>query len=86
MVTPTSWTLAPDVAVLLSGHRIALLVLVLATVLLPATWVTGRVIDGLQEAPAWARRSLKAVALVLTPYAGIVAVAGTFSPFLYFQF
>ncbi|MGC4943372.1 MBOAT family O-acyltransferase [Kribbella sp. DT2] len=34
----------------------------------------------------WARRSIKAVALALTPYAGIVAVAGTFSPFLYFQF
>jgi alginate O-acetyltransferase complex protein AlgI len=87
MISPWhGWSIAPDVAVLLSGHRIALLVLVLATVLLPATWVTGRVIDGLQETPAWARRSIKVVALVLTPYAGIVAVAGTFSPFLYFQF
>ncbi|ADB31371.1 membrane bound O-acyl transferase MBOAT family protein [Kribbella flavida DSM 17836] len=87
MVTPEGWSIAPDVAVLLSGHRILLLVLVLASTLLPATWVTGRVIDGLQDnTPVWARRSVRGIAVALAPYAGIVAVAGTFSPFLYFQF
>ncbi|TWD82773.1 alginate O-acetyltransferase complex protein AlgI [Kribbella amoyensis] len=87
MVNPLQgWGISPDVALLLSGHRTALLLLVIASAFLPATWVTGRVIDGLQESPLWARRSVRAAALVIAPYAAVVAVAGTFSPFLYFQF
>ena len=87
MLTPwQGWSIPPDLALTLSGHRIALLVLVVASAFLPAAWVTGRVIDGLQESPIWARRSVQAVALTVAPYAGMVAVAGTFSPFLYFQF
>jgi alginate O-acetyltransferase complex protein AlgI len=87
MVNPfQGWSVPPDLALLLSGHRVALLVLVVASALLPGAWVTGRVIDGLQEAPAWARRTTRSIALAAAPYAAIVTVAGTFSPFLYFQF
>jgi alginate O-acetyltransferase complex protein AlgI len=80
------WELAPDLALLLSGHRLVLLAVVLATVLMPATWVSGRVIDGQQAAPNWVHKATRGVALVAAPYAAMVAVAGTFSPFLYFQF
>jgi alginate O-acetyltransferase complex protein AlgI len=80
------WTLSPDLAVLLTDHRILLLAVVLASALLPATWVTGRVIDGVQETGTRTRIAVRAIALGVAPYAGLVAVAGTFSPFLYFQF
>jgi len=80
------WDLPPELAMLLSGHRIALLVLVVASAMIPAAWVSGRVIDGMQEAPTWARRTMRSLALAAAPYAAIVTVAGTFSPFLYFQF
>jgi alginate O-acetyltransferase complex protein AlgI len=87
MLVPTNVLHVPaDLAVLLTDHRIALLAALLATVLLPGTWVTGAVIDGLVDVNDRLRSGVRAMAYSLAPYAGIVAVAGTFSPFLYFKF
>jgi len=87
MLNPThGWEVPPELALLLTGHRLVLLVLVLATVALPATWVTGQVISGDQPVPSWVHHTVRAGALVGAPYVAAVAVAGTFSPFLYFQF
>jgi alginate O-acetyltransferase complex protein AlgI len=87
MLIPThGWDLTPDLALLLSGHRLVLLAIVIASVFLPAAWVTGRVIDGQQDAPDWVHKAARGLALLAAPYAAVVAVAGTFSPFLYFQF
>jgi alginate O-acetyltransferase complex protein AlgI len=87
MLVPTEMThIAPDLALLLTDHRIVLLAVLLITALLPGTWVTGKVIDGLVDVNHRIRALVRATAYALTPYAGVVAVAGTFSPFLYFQF
>lgn len=86
MFVPVKLGLAPDVAILLTEHRLILIGLVLATALLPGTWVTGKVIDGIQDTTTRVRSAVRAAALVVAPYAGLVAIAGTFSPFLYFQF
>jgi alginate O-acetyltransferase complex protein AlgI len=80
------WAVSPEVALLLTPLRIALLCLVCVSVLIPVTWVTGKVINGLDETADWARTATRSTATLLAPYAGMVAVAGTFSPFLYFQF
>jgi len=87
MLLPTQgWSLSPELALLMSGHRVALLLLVVASVFLSGAWVTGRVIDGEQPVRPIVRRSVRGFALIVAPYAALVAVAGTFSPFLYFQF
>lgn len=87
MLLPTQgWSLSPELALLMSGHRVALLLLVVASVFLSGAWVTGRVIDGEQPVRPLVRRSVRGLALIVAPYAALVAVAGTFSPFLYFQF
>jgi alginate O-acetyltransferase complex protein AlgI len=78
--------LAPDLALLLTTHRMVLLVVVLLTVLLPGTWVMGKEIDALEGTSLRRQVAARAVALVGAPYAAVVAVAGTFSPFLYFRF
>lgn len=53
-------------------------------VFLPRRYVAGRVIERFDKAPGKVLRV--AVIGVLTPYAAILVAAGTFSPFLYFQF
>ena len=65
---------APAVAALLFG---------LASVLLPRDVVMGRVVEGRWSGPALAAR-IAVVALL--PFAAITVAAGSFSPFLYFQF
>jgi alginate O-acetyltransferase complex protein AlgI len=81
-----SWAVAPDVALLLTPYRIALMCLVCASALIPGTWVTGKIINGLDGAAGWARTTARSAVTVLAPYTAMVAVAGTFSPFLYFKF
>jgi alginate O-acetyltransferase complex protein AlgI len=78
--------LAPDLALLLTTHRMVLLAIVLLTVLLPGTWVMGKQIDALGGTTLRRQVTARAVALVGAPYAAVVAIAGTFSPFLYFRF
>ena len=87
MLVPTNLThIAPDLALLLTDHRLVLLAVLMLTALLPGSWVTGKVIDGLVDVNDRIRALVRATAYAVTPYAGVVAVAGTFSPFLYFQF
>jgi alginate O-acetyltransferase complex protein AlgI len=76
--------LAPEVAVALDPLAMLCLALGAASVLLPRDWVTG---VRLEHAPTWARRALRVATLtVVLPLAVAFMIAGTFSPFLYFQF
>jgi len=86
MFVPDLGSLSADVALLLTPQRLGILAVAVASVALPATWVTGRAIDGMDGFGAGASNVARTVAFVVAPYAGLVAVAGTFSPFLYFQF
>ena len=54
----------------------------LLSVLLPRHLVTGRLVDDEGRAPALLRSAL----VLSVPYAAVLVAAGTFSPFLYFQF
>ena len=65
-------------------HRIVVLIAGLVVVLFPASLVTGRLIE--RRDILWAVPVRWAVIGVLLPYAAILVAAGTFSPFLYFQF
>jgi alginate O-acetyltransferase complex protein AlgI len=55
----------------------------LATVLLPRNFVMGRVV---QDRWAGAPLAARAAVLAVLPFAAIAVAAGSFSPFLYFQF
>lgn len=66
-----------------TNQRIVALVVGLLVVLLPTTYVTGQVLE--RRDVAWSLPARLAV-LTLVPYAAILVAAGTFSPFLYFQF
>jgi alginate O-acetyltransferase complex protein AlgI len=64
--------------------RISLLLVLAALVaLLPRSFVMGRL---LERASPPARVARLAYAGVAAPYAAVLVAAGTFSPFLYFQF
>ena len=86
MFHPDLGSFAPDVDLLLTPQRIVILAVATLSVLLPGSWVTGRAIGGHPDFSTRARNVTRATAYALAPYAGLVAVAGTFSPFLYFQF
>lgn len=79
-------TVAPDVGLLLTPYRIALICLVCASAFIPGTVVVGKIIDGLDGAAGRARTTARSVVALLVPYTAMVAIAGTFSPFLYFKF
>ncbi len=74
--------LATDVA--LTRERLTVIVLASGVVLLPRGLVVGRVLDASRN--TWARTSRLAVVLVGAPLAALLVAAGTFSPFLYYQF
>jgi alginate O-acetyltransferase complex protein AlgI len=75
--------LDPAVDAALRGQAVLALIVGLASVLLPRDFVLGRVVMGRWSgAPLLARTA----ALACLPYAAMVVAAGSFSPFLYFQF
>jgi alginate O-acetyltransferase complex protein AlgI len=75
--------LAPEVDAVLQRQQAIALVAGLATVFLPRGYVTGKLLmEGWSGAPLAARFAV----VTLVPYAAIVVAAGSFSPFLYFQF
>ncbi|MDA0179187.1 MBOAT family protein [Solirubrobacter phytolaccae] len=75
--------LDPRVEAALHGQAVFALVVGLASALLPRDFVMGKVLMGRWDgAPLYARCAVLATAA----YAAIVVAAGSFSPFLYFQF
>jgi alginate O-acetyltransferase complex protein AlgI len=84
MFVPSGFGLPDAVAASLTNQRVLLLALALLVVLLPGSFVLGRVLDSGRSRRAVVTRF--AVMAVAAPCAAIVAAAGTFSPFLYYQF
>jgi alginate O-acetyltransferase complex protein AlgI len=74
----------PDVTLAMNPIALIALVVGLASVLVPASWVTGRVLEDASSAP---HRVLRlGTALLVLPAALLFVIASGFSPFLYFQF
>jgi len=84
MFVPSGFGLPEAVATSLTNQRVLVLALALVVVLLPGSFVLGRVLDSGRGRPAVVTRF--AVIAVAAPCAAIIAAAGTFSPFLYYQF
>jgi alginate O-acetyltransferase complex protein AlgI len=75
----------PDaVFVELTRQRLAMVTIGMLVVLFPATYVTGRLLE--RKDTRWATPARLGVVGLLAPYAAVLVAAGTFSPFLYFQF
>jgi len=76
--------LTPDVVLALDPLAAIALAVGVASVAIPRWWVTG---VRLEHAPTWTVRGLRLATVgVVLPVALVFLVAGTFSPFLYFQF
>jgi alginate O-acetyltransferase complex protein AlgI len=84
MFVPSGFGLPEAVAASLTNQRVLVLALALVVALLPGSFVLGRVLDSGRGRPAVVTRF--AVIAVAAPCAAIIAAAGTFSPFLYYQF
>lgn len=84
MFWPTFGPTPDSLLAVMNHQRITMLVIGALVVLMPASLVMGRLIQRVDYRPAAVFRA--AVLFVLTPYAAIAVAAGTFSPFLYFQF
>jgi alginate O-acetyltransferase complex protein AlgI len=84
MFVPSGLGLPETVSTALTHQRTLVLALSLLVVLLPATFVLGRVLDAGRGRPALVARY--AVMALAAPYAAMLVAAGTFSPFLYYQF
>jgi alginate O-acetyltransferase complex protein AlgI len=84
MFVPSGFGLPDTVAASLTHQRTVVLLLALLVVLLPGSFVLGRVLSLGRSRPAVLSRY--AVMAIAAPCAAIVAAAGTFSPFLYYQF
>ncbi len=74
--------LATDIA--LTRERLVVILLASTVVALPRGLVMGRFLDSSRD--SWARSTRLAVILVGAPIAALLVAAGTFSPFLYYQF
>ena len=84
MFVPSGFELSEAVAASLTNQRSLILVLALLVVLLPGSFVLGRILESGRSRPAVVTRF--AVMAVAAPCAAVIAAAGTFSPFLYYQF
>jgi alginate O-acetyltransferase complex protein AlgI len=84
MFVPSGFGLPEAVAVSLTNTRSVMLVLALLVVLLPGSFVLGRILEASRTRRAVATRF--AVMAFAGPYAAVLVAAGTFSPFLYYQF
>ena len=84
MVVPSGLALPEAVDAALTDQRTLVLGLSLLVVLLPSTFVLGRVVEETRGRLAAVARV--AVSAVAAPYAAVLVAAGTFSPFLYYQF
>lgn len=84
MFTPSGLGLPEAVGASLTNTRVTLLLLAAFVVLLPGTFVFGKYLEAARSRVVTASRY--AVAAVAGPYAAVLVAAGTFSPFLYYQF
>lgn len=84
MFWPTTGPLPDTLIAATTNQAIAMLIFGSLVVLMPATLVMGRLIERFNYTPSTVFRV--AVLCVLAPYSAIAIAAGTFSPFLYFQF
>jgi alginate O-acetyltransferase complex protein AlgI len=84
MFVPSGFGLDLATNLALTHERIVVMALASTVVLLPRSFVLGRVLDIGHD--RFARTARLGVVLVGAPYAALLIAAGTFSPFLYFQF
>jgi alginate O-acetyltransferase complex protein AlgI len=84
MFVPSGFGLPEAVSASLTNAATVMLVLGLIVVLLPGSFVLGRVLEDSRGRRATAARF--AVMAVAGPYAAVLVAVGTFSPFLYYQF
>jgi alginate O-acetyltransferase complex protein AlgI len=84
MFVPVGGPVPDTVSVAMTHYRLFLLSLGLIVVLVPGSWVFGKVLQ--RRDVVWTTPARWVVSGAFAPYAAIVVAAGTFSPFLYFQF
>jgi alginate O-acetyltransferase complex protein AlgI len=84
MFTPSGLHVSEAVSASLTNTRTFVLLLALLVVLLPGSFVLGRVLEAGRTRGATVTRF--AVMAFAGPYAAVLVAAGTFSPFLYYQF
>ncbi|PZS16521.1 MAG: membrane-bound O-acyltransferase family protein, partial [Pseudonocardiales bacterium] len=84
MVVPDLGSLPDAVTVSMTHYRLVALGLGLLVVFVPSSWVFGRVLQ--RRDVRWPTGLRWVVSAAFAPYSAIVIAAGTFSPFLYFQF
>jgi alginate O-acetyltransferase complex protein AlgI len=84
MFVPSGVHVSAAVDAAMNHQRALTLLLAVLVVFLPAGFVLGKVIEAGRNRPALAARF--AVMAVAAPYAAVLVAAGTFSPFLYYQF
>jgi alginate O-acetyltransferase complex protein AlgI len=84
MVVPRFGEAPAEVTTILTSQRTLVFALALLVVLLPRDLVLGKLVDESRTRVAGGLRL--ACSAVGAPYAAVLVAAGTFSPFLYFQF
>jgi alginate O-acetyltransferase complex protein AlgI len=84
MFVPTSGPVPDAILAVQTSQRMFVLAAASLVFLMPANVVMGRLVERFDYRPASLLRG--AVLFAAAPYAAIVVAAGTFSPFLYFQF
>ncbi len=84
MFVPDLSALPSSLSVAVTNQATVTLVAAALVVLMPRGWVTGRYLEEARSRLALGARV--AVSGVAAPYAAILVAAGTFSPFLYYQF
>jgi len=84
MFVPTSGPVPDAILAVQTNQRMVVLAGATLLFLMPADLVLGRLIETFDRRPATLLRG--AVLFVSAPYAALVVAAGTFSPFLYYQF
>jgi alginate O-acetyltransferase complex protein AlgI len=84
MFVPRAGEVPAEITTVLTDQRTLVFVLGMLVVLMPRDLVMGKVVDESRTRIAGAARV--AYSAVGAPYAAVLVAAGTFSPFLYFQF
>lgn len=84
MFSPHFGALPDALQLALTESHVLILALALTVVLLPRSFVMGRLLD--RQDGLWPGVARFGYVALAAPYAAVLVAAGTFSPFLYFQF